>query len=107
MLAGMEQIARRCHRGGVQPFAVLQDRFSDRRGGKVQPFAELLLQQAQNCRVKFLNVIGGGEPRQIRHALAHQAGGFPVPPQAGVGGQFVLLPAPEHGANPGQGRKRL
>ena len=60
------------------------------------------LKQAQNCRVEFFNFVGGGQPRQIGQAFAHQAGDIPAAAQAGIGGDFVFLAAPHDGANPGR-----
>ena len=50
---------------GPQTFEVVHNRFRDGGRGQVQPFPQLLLQQAQDCRIEFFRVVGRGRARQI------------------------------------------
>ena len=107
LIAGAEQVAQQGPAGLVQSPGLVQDGPGDGRGGQVQALAQLLAQQTQDSGVEILNIVGRGQGGQCGQALAHQAFHVASAAQAGVVGQLVFLPAPEHGANPGQRRQRL
>ena len=85
----------------------VNDGFSDSMGWKVEAFAELFLEQTENCGKKGVRLPRFALPAKIGETILDFTGNFPLAPQARIIGQSLISFSHYQQREPGHHRHDL